>query len=81
MLGEGGSTAPENAGGGGIFHVHPSRLVLGCTQPPVQWVLGLIFSGRVTGMALASHHHLARVELHLYFPSRVNFTNSIIPER
>jgi len=40
-----------NPGGGGDF-LHLSRLTLGPTQPPVQWVLGLSWGrcGRVVGL-------------------------------
>jgi hypothetical protein len=32
--------------------LHPSRLVLGSTQLPIQWVLGLFPGGKVAGVWL-----------------------------
>jgi hypothetical protein len=47
--------------GQGIFLLAPaSRLALGPTQPPIQWVLGVLSPGvkRSRGVTLATHPHL-----------------------
>jgi hypothetical protein len=70
--------------------LHPSRPVLGLTQPPVEWVPGLFpglkFSGRgVDHPPPFSTEVIERVELYIYPPpwafvvcSRVNFTFTLL---
>jgi len=53
---------------------HPSRLALGLTQPPVQWIAGPFPAGKTAGCGVDhpstySADCKERVQLYVYFPS------------